>query len=398
MGFYLTKKENLIYTDDTFIFMKKLFLLIFLFALLVGSFALAEEKVEINFFYGATCPHCAKEAKFLEELKEEHSEIELKIFEISRNVELIKRLYNKYNVPVEAWGSVPVVFVGEKYFVGYSESQNEKIENCVLELIGEETEPCEEEEEEPSVALPFLGKIKASDYSLSVLSIILGVLDGFNVCSLGALIMILALVLSLKSRKKILIFGGLFILTTAVVYGLLITVWYKIFSLLTPYLELMRMLIGSLGIIGGLYCLRSFLKFRKQGPTCEMDTGKKVIASFSSKFKKYLENSESILLIIGLVFLFAGVITIVEFPCSSVVPLFFAGVLANAELNTFSYIFYIALFTLFYMVDEIIIFLIAFFTMTVWLASGKFITRITLIQAIVLLTLGIYYLFGSTLF
>jgi len=378
--------------------MKKLLLLIFLFTLLVGNFALAEEKVEIHFFYGVTCPHCAKEAEFLEGLEEKYPEIEFNNFEISENVELIKRLYNEYNVPSEVWGSVPAVFVGDRYFIGYSESQDKKIENCVLGLIEEETESCEEEEEDPSVVLPFLGKIKASDYSLPVLSIILGALDGFNVCSLGALIMILALVLSLKSRKKILIFGGLFILTTAVIYGLLITIWYKIFSLLTPYLELMRILIGCLGIAGGLYCLRSFLKFRKQGPVCEMNTGKKVIASFSSKFKKHLENSESILLLVALVFLFAGVITIVEFPCSSVVPLFFAGVLANAKLTASSYIFYIALFTLFYMVDEIIIFLIAFFTMTVWLASGKFITRITLVQAIILLSLGLYYLFGSALF
>jgi len=53
---------------------------------------------------------------------------------------------------------------------------------------------------------------------------------------------------------------------------------------------------------------------------------------------------------------------------------------------------------LFYMFDEIIIFLIAFFTMTVKLTSAKFVTWITLIESIVLFLLGFYYLFGFLLF
>ena len=71
------------------------------------------------------------------------------------------------------------------------------------------------------------------------------------------------------------------------------------------------------------------------------------------------------------IFLFAIIITIIEFPCSAVVPVAFAGVLAQAGLSSFQYIFYISLFALFYMLDEIVVFLIAFFTMKIWLASSK---------------------------
>jgi len=45
------------------------------------------------------------------------------------------------------------------------------------------------------------------------------------------------------------------------------------------------------------------------------------------------------------------------------------------------------------MLDEIIVFLIAFFTMKIWLASSKIVVWITLLEAIILLALGFYYLF-----
>ena len=331
----------------------------------------------------------------MEALETKYPEVDIKRFEISANVELLKSFYKKNNVPQESWGSVPILFIKDRYFLGYSESQNKEIENCVLGFIEEgEQESCECEDSSKIIELPIVGKIDVSDYSLPILAVILGFLDGFNVCSLGALVLILAMVLSLKSRKKILIFGGVFILTTSVVYGLLIIIWYKIFSLLTPYLEWMRFIIGSLGIIGGVYFLKEFIKFRKKGAVCEMETGKKTITKFSGIFKKYIEESKNILLILALIFVFAGIITILEFPCSSVVPLFFAGILANSELSSFSYIFYIALFVIFYMLDEVIIFLVAFFTMNLWLASGKFVNLIILIQSIVLFVLGLYYLVG----
>jgi hypothetical protein len=46
------------------------------------------------------------------------------------------------------------------------------------------------------------------------------------------------------------------------------------------------------------------------------------------------------------------------------------------------------------MLDEIAVFLVAVLTMRLWLASGKFVTYATLVQAVILSLLGAYYLFG----
>jgi len=156
----------------------------------------------------------------------------------------------------------------------------------------------------------------------------------------------------------------------------------------------MEIIIGLLGICGGLYFFREFIRFKKRGPTCNISAGSKITDKFFPKIQNFLESSKSPLLIIGCVFSFAAIITIVEFPCSTAVPVVFAGILAKAHLSLFGYLFYIAVFTAFYMIDEIIVFFLALFTMNIKIASPSFTVWLTLLEAAILLLLGIYYLFG----
>ena len=391
--------------------MRKGILFISIFVLLASfNFVFAQDKVKIIFFYGETCPHCAAEKSFLDELTKEYPEIKINSFAVSKNVELLMQLYQDYDVPQEIYGLVPITFIENKYFLGFSQEIGQRIKDCVLEIIEDSTngEPCDSEEptEEPPedvstpfdwkkpISLPFIGEIDPAKYSLPALAVILGFFDGFNVCSLGALVLILGLVLSLRSRMKILFFGGIFILTTAIIYGFLIVLWYKLFEFLSSYSRAMQILIGLLGLGGGIYFLWQFIKFRKQGPVCETATAGGIVSRFSSKIQEAFKKPGNFLGVVGALLLFAGIITIVEFPCSAFVPVSFAGILAEADLPTFLYGSYVALFVLFYMLDEILVFLIATWKMTIWLASPKFVTWITLIESIFLFLLGAYYLVG----
>jgi len=378
--------------------MKKWIIAIFVLGLLLGgaNFALAKEKIEIYFSYSLTCPHCAAEEKFLDGLEKNYPEININKLSTheKEDIDLLKKLYQDYEVPSEFQGAVPITFIKERYFLGFNDKIGEDIEGYVLELIKEiPSEP--QPQPGKTVVLPFIGEINLSEFSPLFLAVVLGTLDGFNVCSLGALVLILGLVLALRSRIKIFIYGATFILTTAFVYGILIIFWYKLFSLLTPYLRTMEILIGFLGIGGGIYFLRQFLKFRKQGPTCEIGADRGIISQFSSKIQESIKKPGNIIFILGSIFLFAAVITIIEFPCSAFVPVAFAGVLSQSQLPALQYLLYIAIFVFFYLLDELIIFLIAVLTATIWLASSKFVTWITLIEGIVLFLLGIYYLFGA---
>ncbi len=390
--------------------MKKTFFisaLLFLFILLSGS-VFAETKLEIHFFYLKTCPHCAVEEKFLDYIEEKYPEVKVNRYFVGEpeNQKLLKELCEQYGAQ-RYMGLVPLTFVGKDFFVGFDtqETMGKKIEESIQRQLEElkkaETEtsyqsPSLPTESKPS--LPFVGKIDLAKYALPIQAIILGFLDGFNVCSLGALALILGLVLAFKQRKKVLLFGGIFLLTTAIVYGLLIILWYQIFSFLASFLRAMEVLIGLLGVGGGIYFLRQFVKFKKYGPACEVKTGKSTASKIFSKIQTSVQKSENILLIILGVFIFAAVITIVEFPCSAVIPVIFAGILSQAQISVFLYFIYLLIYLFFYLLDEIIVFLVAVFTMKLRVSSPKFVVWITLIEAIVLFALGFYYLLGPVRF
>jgi glutaredoxin-related protein len=334
--------------------MKKWTLFILSLGLIFGIFniAFSKEELEINFFYGETCPHCAAEQKFLDGIEKKYPEIKInrRLTSDPKNQEILKELCKECDVE-HYIGLVPLTFIGKEPFLGFDtpESIGKDIEESIQRKLKDiDRIPVSDQEK---ILLPLIGEINMSDYSLPTLAIIMGMLDGFNVCSLGALVLILGLVIALRSKVKILIFGGIFIMVTSLVYGILIVLWYQIFLVAARYLRTMEILIGILAIGGSIYFLRQFLKFRKRGPTCDLETGGGISSKFSSKVKELFKNSRGIFTIGGSILLFAVIITIIEFPCSAAVPVVFAGILANSQLPTFLYLLYIVLFVSFYMLD-----------------------------------------------
>ena len=373
--------------------MKKLKLIFFILSLFfISNFVSAQEEIEINFFYSRTCPHCAKEEIFLDKLEKKYPQIKINryLIEDPKNIPFLKELCRECRVE-EYLGLVPIIFIEKEPFSGFDNEKNigRKIENSVRQKLG--LRPLSAGDESNQINLPLLGKIDVNKYSLPALAVILGFFDGINVCSLETLVLILGLVLVLKSKRKSLILGGSFILTTAIIYGILIILWYQIFLIFSPYIRKIELVIGILTLLAGGYFLKEFLKSKKQGPTCE-------IKSFSTKLGQKIQTSfkerTNILALIGVVFLFAAVIAIVEFPCSAVLPVIFAGILSQANLTVFLYLFYITIFLFFYLLDEIIVFLVAVFTMKIWLISPKFTTWLYLVAATMLFFLGIYRLWG----
>jgi len=361
--------------------MKKVFALSFILIFGLFYFVQAEE-VEINFFYSNACPNCAAEEKFLNTIEEKYPDVKINRYLYEDNVELLKEFCLDYDAE-KYFGLVPMTFIQDKFILGFDNPENigKQIEQAILG----------EYQENQNINLPFIGQIDMSSYSLPVLAALMGGLDGFNVCSLGALMLILGLVLVFKSKRKVLILGGSFLLTTAIVYGFLIFLWYQVFSLLSPYTKVVQILVGVLAVFGGLYFFKQFLKSRKNKQTCSIGESK-ISLKISKKLEESFKKPKGIVLLIGSCFLFAVAITVIEFPCSAVVPVIFAGVLSAQNLSLLSYISYMAIFIFFYLLDEIIIFLVAVFTMKIWITSPKFTTWLNLFGAILLFFFGLYYI------
>jgi len=379
------------------LYLKRFFLFTFTL-LLVFSPALAKAEsvkdgnLEVQILSSPTCPHCNNAKDFLADFKaNEMPDLVITDYNISSNISRAKELYQEYNVPQQYQGMVPVIFVADRYFVGFNSQTGEEIVNFILRL---ETENDDIAKSSSITKLPLLGEVDLMSYSLPTLAITLGIVDGFNVCSLGALVLILGLVIALKSRKRIFILGGSFLLATALVYGLLIFLWHQFFSFIAPYIRSLELLIGLLAIAGGIYLLREFYKAYKSGPICSSNN---MLSRLSPKVEAVFRNKTNWFLLIGTVILFAGVVTVIEFPCSAFLPVLFTSILVESGISQSASLGYIALYMLFYLLDELVIFLIAVFTMKIQIVSPRFIIFFNLLAAVIFLFLGIFYLAGWAL-
>ncbi len=352
------------------------------------------EPVSIKIFHSSTCHACISELSFLENLKGEYEDkikIEKYNFANKENKNLLQKKLKKRGA-MNYYGVVPITFANGVLFKGFSKNTTgAKIKEVINnKLEGEETSAQNISKE---FNLPFIGKINPEKYSLPALAVILGFLDGFNVCSLGALALILGLVLALGSRKKIILYGGGFVLITSIIYGLLIVLWYKVFSTLSAYMIAIETLVAMIGIAGGIYCFKEFINQRKYGATCQ-SIGSKLVSKLSSQVNNSFKGNATSLGILGSILAFATILTIVEFPCSAATPVTFSAILAGENLSPALYFFYIALFVFLYMIDEIVILIIAAYKMELWLTSDKFTQWATLAEAIILTLIGLYYLQG----
>lgn len=345
--------------------------------------AVTKESQVVYILSSPTCPHCNSAKSFLASLQAE-SLVDFRVedYNLSSNVALASDYYERYDVPKNQRGLVPAMFVGEKYFIGFNESVGEEIKAYLLS---------KEEKDGRLVRVPFLGEIDLYSYSLPALAITLGIVDGFNVCSLGALIIILGLVMVLGSRKRIIFMGGAFLLTTGIVYALMIFLWHQFFTLIAPFIRSMEILLGSLSIIGGIYLLREFYLAYKRGPVCSSNN---ILSRLSPKVEKIFKNKTNWFVLISTIMLFASVITVVEFPCSAFLPVLFAGILVDSGVSLQTSIAYIGLYMLFYLLDEVIIFLIAVWTMRIKIVSPKFIIFFNLLAALIFIFIGSVYIFG----
>jgi ABC-type multidrug transport system fused ATPase/permease subunit len=81
----------------------------------------AEDIVNIYFFYSQTCPHCIKQKPLMRAI-DDNDRVDVRFFEVSENPEIWSDFREKHQITS---GAVPRTFIGNRSFVGYSESNGE---------------------------------------------------------------------------------------------------------------------------------------------------------------------------------------------------------------------------------------------------------------------------------
>lgn len=345
------------------------------------------QTVVVHFFEDRLCPVCQDQKDFMLGLVDQYPHLEIKIYPIS-DTQTLRSLAQERGVESYRIMS-PTTFIGPNFFQFYEFTFRH--EQMIIDAIeGEVVEKTQDTFRVPIFDIEFT----PNNWSLPIVATALGTLDGFNVCSLGALILILSIVMRFDSRKKTFFYGGLFILSATIIYGILVFVWGRLFEALVGQLDILRYIIGFAALGGGLFFTRDFIRFLRYGPACESGSSTLKSVATSRVVQAFNNPKASSLLLAGSLIFFAGAITLVELPCSIGLPIAFTGILATHGLSLPEYTAYILMYLFFYMLIELIVFTGAVLTKKIWFAGSRLITIVTFLGAMVLFYFAYYYLIG----
>ena len=389
----------------------KIIFFVILFILSISPVHADSDKnlVNIYLFHSNTCPHCKEEIKYLDKIEKKYDNVKIYKYEIGdkNNLKLLNEVCTLYNTPVSG---TPFTVIGDKYFKGfYYErfvaaieyySENGYVDR-VGEYIGNTQLPSYEIknnkididdyiEEKTERKITIFGKnISLKNMTLPVVSVIIGLVDGFNPCAMWVLLFLISMLIGMKDRKRMWVLGITFLLTSALIYLLFMIAWLNAATLLLT-INYVRIIIGLIAVIGAIINLSSYIRHRKDNG-CDVINDNKRNKIFD-KIKKFTHEKNFILAIIGVMTLAVSV-NIVELACSAGLPVMFIQILSMNNPSLIEQIIYIGLYMVFFLLDDLIVFFIAMRTMEVTGFSTKYGKLSKLIGGILLLGIGILLIF-----
>lgn len=406
--------------------MKKFLVTIFALAILVGiplvaraqtaspQDSAANEKISYVLFHLKTCPHCQEEIRFINStLMPKYGQyIDLQMYEVStpENQQKFEEYGYYYKVPV---GTVPVAFIDGEMINGYTndKSTGKQIMNIVetklvergilappetADSIGNSTDNqatnCTIVNGEPTcITIPLVGTIDPTSFSLPLLTVVLGLLDGFNPCAMWVLLFLISLLLGMEDKSRMWLLGSIFIIASGVVYFVFMAAWLQLL-LFIGMITAIRIVIGVVGITIGGKNLWDFWKNRKaEGVVCEV-SGKEGTKRTFDKIKDIVHRKSLWWSLIGIVILGFSV-NLVELACSAGFPAMFTQVLALNDLPMWKRYIYMFFYIVFYMLDDMVVFVIAMVTLKSKMIGGKYAKYGNLIGGLLIFILGFLLIF-----
>lgn len=279
------------------------------------------DDVCVYFFYGVGCPHCEKASEHIETLEEKYPNLDVKRMRSSDEIELIQDLYDRYDVPRSEQGYVPILFVGEEYFVGdtpiitklETEIQEYEAGSACPDLINHTDIPNDETESQDTSLLKILG---------------LALVDAVNPCELAVLVILMTAILTRfpKDRNRALRVGLAFSSAIFIMYfmfGILIISGFKFvagFSNLKT--DLFYQVLGGFAILLGLLNIKDAIWYGGGGFIME------VPMSWRPRMKEIIKGTTSTrgAFVVGLI------VSFFLTPCTAGPYFVFGGILSKVSL------------------------------------------------------------------
>lgn len=347
----------------------------------------------VTLFWGDGCPHCEREKAYLNELIRRQPGITVRDYEVWKNKEN-KALYQKVlsSSGVKQAG-VPTTVVGTAVFMGFNDQMRTAIGDAITRCLREGCPDgvaelksqglSQDTKQDEPISLPLLGSIDPAKVSLPVFTLVIGALDSFNPCAFFVLLFLLSMLIHVRSRGRMFLIGGIFVLFSGLIYFLFMAAWLNVF-MIVGQITAITVAGGIVALLIGGINVKDFFLF-KQGVSLSIPEAAK---------PKLFERMRGLLKAPTLPAMAAGTVVLAisanayELLCTAGFPMVYTRVLTLHKLTTAQYYQYLVLYNIVYVLPLALIVAVITVTLgarklTEW--QGR---QLKLLSGLMMLSLG----------
>jgi len=380
-------------------------LLLIALACLLGSAPVepAGEQPDIEVFVRQGCPHCTEAKRFLEDLQRDRPSLRIVLRDVGQDPTALRQLQElaaRYGV--QAVG-VPAFHLRGNLIVGYSDAESTGTKITALldrplpEIAGglaqdgcriETDSLCIDTARPPpppsdSIETRWLGRLSAGELGLPLFTIVIGLLDGFNPCSMWVLLFMLSLLAGLANRPKMLLIAGTFVAVEGIAYFAFMAAWLNMF-LLIGLSRITELILGSIAGLVGVINIKDFWLFQRGISLGIPDAAK---PGLYARMRRIIQAENILAALIGTVLL-ALLVQAVELLCTAGLPALYTRILTMRQLDRWAYYGYLALYNMAYMLDDVLVLAIGVITMSHYRLQEREGRWLKLISGVVMVGLG----------
>ena len=336
--------------------------------------------VELLVFHGDGCPHCATMLDFLAELEGRYDQLVVADYEVWYDEANLQLFVETLAALGEEPDAVPTVVVDGIVIVGHSDAIEQRIEAIVADLLAG-VEPVDDGEF--VIDVPFVGSIDVGSGSLIGATALIALVDGVNPCSLWVLSMLMALVVHSGSRRRVFAVGGVFLLITSLLYGLYMIGAYSALSVIGQRTWIRIGVALVAGVFGVLHIKEHWTT---KGPSVTIGSEHK--PGLFAKMRRLADMDRSLPGTLGGTAVLAVGVSLLETPCSAGLPLLWTNLIADRGVPTSGAVALFLLYLLIFLIDELVIFGAAVFTLRAAKMQEHHGQALQLIGGVLMLTLA----------
>jgi len=363
--------------------------------------------VRLHFFYTPTCPHCQAAQPFVTELEQRLPWLDVERYSVKDNRTNARLYYETaQSLGVEAL-SVPGFLFCETVMIGYDRPATtgadleRALQDCRTRQVAGATGSARTAANSTattlaagspqSVSLPFIGKLDSASWSLPALTVVLAGVDAFNPCAFFVLLFLLSLLVHARSRARMLVVGGIFVLFSGLAYFVFMAAWLNVF-LIAGELRLLTVAAGLLALTVGLFNVKDYFWFRR-GPSLSIPEAAK--PDLFQRMRGVVTAGSIGPMLAGTVLL-AIVANSYELLCTAGFPMVYTRALTLADLPTWQYYGWLALYNVIYVLPLLAIVLVFTWTMGARKLSESEGRMLKLVSGYMMLGFGIVLLLAPT--